>query len=59
MEPGLLAIPQHPSDAGIASVLESDVDRRAELHDIVHFDACKDSPVAVGRESAFPCRSSG
>jgi len=39
MEPGLLTILLHPSDAGTPAVLEPDPDRRAELHDIVHSHA--------------------
>ena len=39
MEPGLLTILLHPSDAGTLAALESDKDRRAELHDIVYSDA--------------------
>lgn len=39
MEPGLLTVLLHPSDAGTGAVLESGPDRRAELHDIVYSDA--------------------
>lgn len=39
MEPGLLTIYLHPSDADTPRVLKSDPDRRAELRDIGYSDA--------------------
>ena len=57
MEPGLLATSLHPSGAGITLGHEPDVNRRAELHDIVHSDASTDGPDVAGRETALPCGS--
>jgi hypothetical protein len=49
MEPGLLTIFLHPSDAGTPAALESDTDRRAELHDIVNSDARPSASCGAGR----------
>ena len=49
MEPGPLTVPLHPSDAGTRAVLESDPDRRAELHDIVYSDARSGTPCGAWR----------
>lgn len=49
MEPGLLTVLLPPSDAGTGTVLEFDPDRRAELHDIVYFDAWSGTSCGAGR----------
>lgn len=49
MEPGLLTIFLHPSDAGTPAALESDTDRRAELHDIIYSDSRPSASCGAGR----------
>ena len=57
MEPGLLTVLLHPSDAGTGAVLGSDPGRRDELHDIVQADARSGASCSAGRKSALACRS--
>ena len=57
LEPGLLIVSLEPSDAALNRAFESDLDRRAELHDIVHSDARTGKFRVVGRKTALACRS--